>query len=121
MISKDLTNVKNGAWELVKLPPGKHLVTCKWVFKVKHNADGDIRFKAKLVARGFSKAYESIASRHMHPSPSSPPTTLFLRSLRSSSGRSTGTAYLLGRLDEEIYMVQPEGFATSEMKRNLMC
>ena len=49
--------MKNGAWELVELPPRKNLVTCKWVFKSRHNANGNVvRFKARLVARGFSEA-----------------------------------------------------------------
>jgi Reverse transcriptase (RNA-dependent DNA polymerase) len=50
--------MKNSAWELVDLPPTKNLVSCKWVFKAKHDANGNItRFKAHLVARGFSQAY----------------------------------------------------------------
>jgi hypothetical protein len=31
------------------------------------------------------------------------------------------TAYLLGKLDEEIYMMQPEGFVRLGMERNLIC
>jgi hypothetical protein len=31
------------------------------------------------------------------------------------------TAYLLGKLDEEIYMMQPAGFIRTGMKRNLVC
>src|SRR5947199_9239211 len=31
------------------------------------------------------------------------------------------TAYLLGKLDEEIYMMQPEGFIKMGMKRNMVC
>jgi Reverse transcriptase (RNA-dependent DNA polymerase) len=31
------------------------------------------------------------------------------------------TANLLGKLDEEIYMMQPEGFIRIEMKRNMVC
>ena len=55
---EDDSLMKNGAWELVELPPGKNLVTCKWVFKAKHDANGNIvRLKARLVARGFSQAY----------------------------------------------------------------
>ena len=34
--------MKNGAWEPVNLPPGKNLVICKWNFKTKHNANGDM-------------------------------------------------------------------------------
>ena len=42
--------IKNGAWELVDLPPGKNLITCKWVFKAKHDANGNIvRFKARVI------------------------------------------------------------------------
>jgi len=34
--------MKNDRWESVELPPGKNLVTCKRVFKVKCNANGDL-------------------------------------------------------------------------------
>ena len=43
-----------GTYELVELPPGRKLVDCKWVFKVKTNAECEIeRYKARLVAKGF--------------------------------------------------------------------
>lgn len=30
-------------------------ITCKWVFRIKRNADGSNRYKARLVARGFEQ------------------------------------------------------------------
>ena len=37
----------NNTWGLVTLPPNKQAVGCRWVYKVKHKADGSIeRFKA---------------------------------------------------------------------------
>ena len=49
---------KNNTWELVSLPNGKKPVGCKWVFTIKHNADGTIeRYKARLVAKGFTQTY----------------------------------------------------------------
>ncbi|XP_074377072.1 uncharacterized protein LOC141718593 [Apium graveolens] len=46
----------NRTWSLVKLPPGKKPISCKWVFKVKQNSDGTIeRYKARLVVRGFTQ------------------------------------------------------------------
>jgi transposase InsO family protein len=118
--------MKNGAWELVEMPPGKNLVTCKWVFKAKHNANGNItRFKARLVARGFSQAFgidyfDTFA-------PVAKLTTyrviFALAALEQWEihGMDVITAYLLGKLDEEIYMMQPEGFVRMGMKRNMVC
>ena len=46
--------MKNNTWNLVDLPDGKNLYGCKWLFKVKRNADGSInRYKVRLVAQGY--------------------------------------------------------------------
>lgn len=46
----------NNTWSLVPLPPGKKAISCKWVFKTKHHADGSIeRHKARLVVKGFTQ------------------------------------------------------------------
>ena len=45
----------NGTWELTILPKDRKAVGCKWVFKTKRDASGEVvRHKARLVARGFS-------------------------------------------------------------------
>ena len=50
------TLIRFGTWEYVRRPIGRPVVTCKWVFSVKYGADGRVeRFKARLVARGFSQ------------------------------------------------------------------
>ena len=47
--------VENDMWELVPLPPGRKTISCKWVFKVKHDENGKIdRFKGHLYCRRFS-------------------------------------------------------------------
>ena len=47
--------MKNGVWEVVPKPEGKLVVTSKWLYKIKHAADGSIeKFKARFVACGFS-------------------------------------------------------------------
>ena len=49
---------KNNTWKLVPLPRGKKVVGCKWVFSIKHKADGSIdRYKARLVVKGFTQTY----------------------------------------------------------------
>ena len=47
--------MKNDVWEVVPRPEGKSMVTSRWIYKVKHAANGNIeKFKARFVARGFS-------------------------------------------------------------------
>ena len=46
----------NDTWLICSLPAGKQAVGCKWVFKVKLNADGTLeRYKARLVAKGYTQ------------------------------------------------------------------
>src|ERR1700678_1194625 len=45
-----------GTWELVDSPTGANIVGSKWVFRTKKDAAGNVvRYKARLVAQGFSQ------------------------------------------------------------------
>ena len=49
---------KNHTWDLVTLSPGKFVVGCKWIYKIKTHFDGSIeRYKARLIAKGFTQEY----------------------------------------------------------------
>ena len=56
-INKEINALElNNTWYLTDLPKGKKPIGCKWVFKIKYNADGTIeRYKARLVAKGYSQ------------------------------------------------------------------
>ena len=49
--------LKNETWELVKLPEGKRVISCKWIFKRKEGIPGveSTRNKARFVERGFDQ------------------------------------------------------------------
>jgi hypothetical protein len=47
--------MKNEVWEIVPRPKNKYVVSSRWLFKIKHAANGSIEnYKARFVARGFS-------------------------------------------------------------------
>ena len=49
---------RNRTWNVVPLPCGKRPVGCKWVFTIKHKADGSIyRYNARLVAKGYTQTF----------------------------------------------------------------
>jgi hypothetical protein len=47
---------KNQTWDLVILPQNKTGIGCKWVYRVKFEADGSVeRYKVRLVAKGYTQ------------------------------------------------------------------
>ena len=48
--------MKNEVWDVMSRPKNKPVVTSKWIYKKKHATDDSIeKYKARFVARGFSK------------------------------------------------------------------
>ena len=46
----------NKVWELIPLPEGVKPIGCKWIFKTKRDANGNVeRYKARLVAKGYTQ------------------------------------------------------------------
>ena len=47
---------QNHTWSIVPLLANKKAVGCKWVFRIKYEADGSIeRYKARLIAKGYTQ------------------------------------------------------------------
>jgi hypothetical protein len=58
MESEYLTLVCNNTWHSVPPVSGRNLIDCKWVYKIKHKANGSIdHYKARLVTKGFKQRY----------------------------------------------------------------
>ena len=106
---------KYGTWSLVPKPDGVNVVGSCWVFRLKHNACGDIeRYRARLVAQGFTQIYGVDFLDTFAPvaklSSIRVILTLAARFDWELEQMDVKSAYLNGELDETIYMRQPPGF-----------
>lgn len=103
---------KQRTWSLVPLLDYKNVVTCKWVYRLKRNADGSIaRYKARLVARGYPQQYGVDYDETCSPMVK-PTIVRLLLALVVNNGRElrqldVSNAFLHGILKEEVYMRQP--------------
>jgi hypothetical protein len=107
--------MKNDVWEIVPRPKEELVVTSKWVYKIKHAADGRVdKYKARFVARGFSQKegedYDETFARVARYT-----SIRAIISLAASMGWSlhqmdVKTTFLNGAIEEEVYIEQPRGF-----------
>lgn len=112
---------KNKTWILVKPPPGRLLVDCKWIFKSKEDEKGnEVKKKARLVARGFSQKYGIDYEETYSPVMKMSTLRLLLAIACTKSYKvkyaDFEAAYLQSDMNEEIYMRQPVGFEKNDLE-----
>ncbi|KAK8559181.1 hypothetical protein V6N12_042463 [Hibiscus sabdariffa] len=115
---------ENQVWTLVEPPEGIKPIGCKWVFKKKTDMDGNVQtYKGRLVAKGFRQIHGVDYDETFSP-------VAMIKSIRillavaafhdyeiwQMDGK---TAFLNGKLEEDVYMTQPEGFVTPEDARKV--
>ena len=102
---------------MVDIPEGIKPIGCKWIFKRKRGADGKVEtYKARLVAKGYRQHYGIDYDETFSP-------VAMLKSIRIMLALAAHfdyeiwqmdvrTVFLNGELEEEVYMIQPEGFTS---------
>ena len=102
-------------WELVDPPSNKKPIALKWVYKVKVNPKGEVvKHKARLVAKGFLQK-AGIDYGEVYAPVARIETVRFVVAIATNANWSlhqldVKSAFLNGPLDEEVYVLQPQGF-----------
>lgn len=102
------------AWTLVVPQGNRKIVGNKWVFKTKTDPDGNVIYRARLCAKGFTQTYGVDYFDTFSPVVKrSTLRMLFSIAVNFSlkvDHLDVKTAFLNGDLFETVYMSQPEGF-----------
>ncbi|UYV61059.1 hypothetical protein LAZ67_1003272 [Cordylochernes scorpioides] len=116
--------MKNQTWTYVTLPSDRKAIACKWVYKIKQNADGSNKmFKARLVAKGYSQKPGLDYGETFSPVVKfdSIRTILSLCALLDMEmiQLDVKSAFLNGDLEEELYMEQPQGYENPDFPNHV--
>ncbi|KAH9652502.1 hypothetical protein KPL70_027122 [Citrus sinensis] len=105
---------KNKTWELVPLPRGKKAIGNKWVYKIKRDGNDQVeRYRARLVVKGYAQK-EGINFNEIFSSVVRFTTVRVVLAMCATfdlhlKQLEVKTTFLHRELEEEIYMLQPEG------------
>lgn len=115
MVSFDETDT----FTRVPYQPDMHILGCRWIFRVKLNADGTVKcLRFRLVVKGYDQE-EGIDYLDTYSPVVKSPTiraTLHLTTVNKWDIRQVDVkhTFLYGDLEETLYMHQPPGFINPE-------
>ncbi|CAA7029216.1 unnamed protein product [Microthlaspi erraticum] len=118
--------LKNKTWILVDKPKDRKIISDRWLFRLKSGIEGvePERYKARLVARGFSQKegidYQEVFSPVVKHVSIRVLLTLVVNLDLELEQMDVKTAFLHGNLEEDLYMYQPEGYV-DEKQRDKVC
>ena len=127
-IKKELDGLdKMGTWRLVKRPPNTNIVDTKWVLRIKKNSAGEVdKYKARLVARGFTQIY-GIDYYETYAPVARLTSFRLMMALATRNGWAIDNfdfdqAYLNSKLDDDevVYVEQPPDYETRDRKEWVM-
>ncbi|GJR82122.1 retrovirus-related pol polyprotein from transposon RE1 [Tanacetum coccineum] len=114
----------NATWDLVPRPTNANVVGSKWVFRTKFHSDGTVdRFKARLVAQGFTQVlgldYSATFSPVVHASTVRIVLSLAVLYKWPLHQLDVKNAFLNGNLTDTVFMEQPPGFINTKFPNHV--
>jgi hypothetical protein len=116
--------MKNEVWEIVPRLKNKYVVSSRWLFKIKHVADGSIKkYKARFIAPGFSQKegidYEETFSPVARYTSIRTIIALAAKMKWKLHQMDVKTTFLNGVIEEEVYIEKPQGFEVEDMRSHV--
>jgi hypothetical protein len=116
--------MKNDVWEIVPRPKSKDVVSSKWLYKIKHVADGSIeKYKVRFVAHGFSQKegidYEETFALVARYTSIRTIISLVAKMKWKLHQMDVKITFLNGFIEEEVYIEQPQGFEVEDIKTHV--
>ena len=117
---------KNKTWKLVKALAGIKPIGVKWVYKLKRDQTrAVVKHKARLVAKGYSQKF-GIDYEEIYALVARFDSIIILIAITAKLNwclhhLDVKSAFLNGKIEEDIYVIQPEGYEkkgkeTSDLK-----
>ncbi|GKA33146.1 retrovirus-related pol polyprotein from transposon TNT 1-94, partial [Tanacetum coccineum] len=115
---------RNKVWTLVPAPYGKTIIGSKWVFNNKRDETGIvIKNKARLVAQGYNQQKGIDYDKTFAPVTRLEAIRIFLAFATYMNfifyQMDVKSAFLNGKLKEEVYVKQPPGFDSNEFPNHV--
>ena len=106
---------KNQTWELVDVPKDKDVVSIKWIYMTKEDADGNVqKHKARMVARGFTQQPDIDFNETFAPVACMDTVRTVLDITAQNKWHvyqmDAKSEFLNGYLEEEVYVEHTQGY-----------
>jgi hypothetical protein len=124
MVEEYQSIVQNDVWDVVPRPKEKSMVNSKWIYKMKHVANGSIKkYKARFVARGFSQKEGIDYGENFTPIERYTLIRTILSLVAMMKWKvhkmDVKKTFLIGEIKEEVYVEQPLGFEAHDRETHV--
>ena len=103
------------AWRVVDLPPGRKTIDTKWVLRKKCPPNGPVRYRARLVARGFrQREGVDFATDEIYSPTARSDSIRTVLSIAAEKGLclkqfDVAAAFVQAELEDDVYIQIPQG------------